>query len=329
MKKGMKKFAALIMALCFGLSVCGCMGKVIAEDKTKLDLPQIDPDDGASRERVVTLYYRLANEKYLAGVEGKVTVRNGERTEAAVIRALMEGSALSPGVTMLIPSAVSLKEVSFEEGVLYVTLSEEFLNDDMVTSVKEGDYLKEKDYNDAVKAATEEMYLVRRLGVQSIVNTITGNNGDVKVQILIERGGKGRQISLGELGYEGMDKVFVDPMGYDEDLVANEQSIAACMLEHMVNTDYERAYALITEGYDAYKPAYDEFAAQISELGSVLSYEVTEGGSNANGTYVMVNVRLASADGTVKRVSNAMLYMAKENNIYKVSYSSLKKLMES
>ena len=329
MKKSIKRITALFMVLCFGLSAGGCMGKVIAEDRTRLDLPQIDPEDGAARDIDVTLYYRLANEEYIAGVEGKVTVRGGERTETAVIRALIEGSSVSPGVTMLIPSAASLQEISYEDGVLYVTLSEEFFSEDMVTSIKEEDYLKEKDYNDAVKAATEEMYLVRRLGVMSIVNTLAGNNADVKVQILIERGGRGRQISLEELGYEGMDKVLMDPMGYDEAVVANEQRIAACMLEHMVKGEYDRAHALITEGYDAYKPASGEFEDQMSELGTVLSYEVTDGGVNANGTYVMVNVRLESPDGTVKRVSNAILYMAKENNIYKVSYSSLKKLMES
>ena len=324
-----KRLAALILALCFGLSAGGCMSKVIAEDKTRLDLPQIDPEDGALREIAVTLYYRLTNEEYLVGVESKVSVRGRERTEAAVIRTLMEGSSVSPGVTMLIPSAVSLQEVFYEEGVLYVTLSDAFLNEDMVNSVKEEDYLKEKDYNDAVKAATKEMYLVRRLGVLSIVNTITGNNDDVKVQILIERGGKARQLSLGDLGYEGMDKILMEPMGYDEEVVANEERIAGCMLEHMVNEEYEMAYTLIGERFDTYKPAYDEFEAQIRSLGTVMSYEITDSGSNGNGTYVMANVRISTPDGTVKRISNATLYMAKENNIYKVSYSSLKKLMES
>ncbi len=329
MKKNIKRIAALILMLCLGLSAGGCMGKVIAEDKTRLDLPQIDPEDGALRELEVILYYRLTNEEYLVGVEGKVPVRGGERTEAAVIRALMDGSSVSPGVSMLIPSAASLQGVSYEEGVLYVTLSEAFLNEDIVNSVKEEDYLKEKDYNDAVKAATREMYLVRRLGVLSIVNTIAGNNEDVKVQILIDRGGRTRRLSLGELGYEGMDKMLTEPMGYDEEVVANEVHIAECMFEHMVNGEYELAYTLIGERFDTYKPAYDEYEAQIQSLGTVMSYEITDTGSNGNGTYVMANVRISTPDGTVKRISNATLYMAKENNIYKVSYSSLKKLMES
>lgn len=329
MKQYIKKLAALMMVLCFALSAGGCMGKVIAEDNAKLNLPQIDPEDGASRELAVTLYYRLTNEEYLVGVESKVPVRNGERTEAAVIRALKEGSAVSSGVTMLIPSAASLQELLYEDGVLYVTLSEEFLNEDMVTSIKEEDYLKEKDYNNAVKAATKEMYLVRRLGVLSIVNTIAGNNKDVKVQILIERGGEGRKLSYQELGFESLGGELIEPMGYDDEAVANDQRIAECMLEHMVKGEYEMAYTLITAGLDAYKPTYAEFETQMRGLGTVVSYEVTDSGSDGNGMYVLANVRISTPTGTVKRISNVALYMAKENNIYKVSYGSLKKLMES
>ena len=329
MKHNINKLTALIMVLCFALSAGGCMGKVIAEDNAKLNLPQIDPEDGASRELPVTLYYRLTNEEYLVGVESKVSVRGGERTEAAVIRALKEGSAVSSGVTMLIPSAASLQELSYEDGVLYVTLSEEFLNEDMVTSIKEEDYLKEKDYNNAVKSATKEMYLVRRLSVLSIVNTIAGNNKDVKVQILIERGGESGKLSYEELGFESMGRVLMEPMEYNEEVVANDRRIAECMLEHMVKGEYEMAYTLITAGFDEYKPAYAEFEAQMRGLGAVISYEVTDSDSNANGMYVLANVRIETPNGTVKRISNAMLYMAKENNIYKVNYDSLKKLMES
>ena len=72
MKHNINKLTALIMVLCFALSAGGCMGKVIAEDNAKLNLPQIDPEDGASRELPVTLYYRLTNEEYLVGVESKV-----------------------------------------------------------------------------------------------------------------------------------------------------------------------------------------------------------------------------------------------------------------
>lgn len=329
MKQNVKKLIALFMVLCFALSAGGCMGKVIAEDDDKMNLPSIDPEDGASRELPVTLYYRLANEELLVGVESKVSVRAGERTEAAVIRALKEGSAVSSGVAVLIPSAASLRELSYEDGVLYVTLSEEFLNEDMVSSINEEDYLKEKDYNNAVKAATKEMYLVRRLSVLSIVNTIAGNNKDVKVQILIERGGESGKLSYEELGFESMGRVLMEPMEYNEEVVANDRRIAGCMLEHMVKGEYEMAYTLITAGFDEYKPAYAEFEAQMRGLGAVISYEVTDSDSNANGMYVLANVRIETPNGTVKRISNAMLYMAKENNIYKVNYDSLKKLMES
>lgn len=319
----------MVLVICLALSMTGCMGKVIAEDGAQSDLPQIDPEDGASRELGVTLYYRLANEEYLVGVEKRISVRSGERTEAAVIRGLLENTYVSSGVTGLIPSAVSVKELEYEDGVLYVTLSEDFLNEDIITAVRAEDYLKEKDYNSAVKAATREMYLVRRLGVLSIVNTITGSGENVKVQILIERNGKGEQLPLEELGFEGEPGEFIQPMEFDEAAVANEERTAACLLGHMASGEYEKAYVLVAENDDEYRPAYADFETIMRSLGTISSCEVTGMGSDDNGTYVLANVRLTSASGTVKRVSNAVLYMVKEGNIYKMSYGSLKKLMES
>ncbi len=329
MRRNIKRLSALIMTLCFAFSACGCMGKVIAEDRIKLDLPQIDPEDGASRELPITLYYRLANEEYLIGVEGSVSVRSGERIETAVIRGLMEGSSVIPGVAVLIPSAASLQEVIYEDGVLYVTLSEEFLNEDIVASIREEDYLKEKDYNNAVKAATREMYLTRRLGVMSIINTIAGSGEEVKVQVMVEQGGTARPLTPAQLGLEAADFLFAEPMSYDDSVVANEERIAACMLEHMVKGEYEMAYTLIANDIDAQKPAYADFESGMRGLGSVVSYEITGSGSDGSGRYVVANVRISSPNGTVKRVTNAVLYMMKENNIYKVGYGSLKKLMES
>lgn len=329
MKHRIKGLFALMMVLCMGLSLCGCMGKVIAEDSIKLDLPQIDPEDGASRELTVTLYYRLANEEYLVGVEGRVPVRSGERTEAAVIRGLMDGVSMSSGMTGLISSAVSVKGLEYDGGVLYVTLSEEFLNEDIIASVREEDYLKEKDYNNAVKAATREMYLIRRLGVLSIVNTIAGSGENVKVQILVERNEKSEQLTLNELGFDGNENELIQPMDFDQAVVANEERIAECLMEHMVRGEYERAYVLVGEDNDEYKPAYADFETVMRGLGTVASYEITGTGNDERGTYVLANVRLVSSSGIVKRVSNAVLYTVKEGNISKVGYGSLKKLMES
>lgn len=330
MKLRVKKCAALLLALCMGIGMSGCMARVIAEDSVKLDLPDIDPEDGAARELAVTLYYRLANEEYLIGVNGRVSVRSGERAEAAVIRALTGAGSVPAGVAAVIPADVSVQELAYEDGLLSVTLSGEFLNEDMVTSIKEEDYLREKDYNNAVRSATQEMYTARRLGVLSIVNTIAGSGEDVKVQIYVQQGGSSAvRLTWEQLGLADGGSSFLEPMGFVEEVVAAEKDIAACMLGRMQNEDYEKAYALVTESRDAAKPSYDEFEAEMRGLGKVVSYEITDSGTDDNGLYVLANVRISSPGGTVKRISNAALYMAKEGEIYKVGYGSLLKLMES
>ena len=329
MTHNVKKYAVLLLSLCFALSICGCMGRVIAEDE-QLDLPEIDPEDGAIKELDVALYYRLANEEYLVEVNDSVSVRPGESTEAAGIRALTEGSPVPPGFTAPIPSNASVQSIVYKDDVLYVTLSDGFLNEDIITTIREEDYLKEKDYNAAVKAATKEMYLMRRLGVYSIVNTIAGSSEDIKVQVLLEtKEGQETQIALEQLGIDDIEGALLGPVGFEESVIATEDRIAACLFEHMIDGEYDMAHMLVAESRDAAKPSAEEFETAMSSLGTVVSYEITDMGSDDNGRYVLANVRIASPTGTVKRISNAVLYMEKESDIYKVGYGSLKKLMES
>ena len=75
---------SMLLAVC---CMTGCFGKMIVQDEEHAELPDVDPEDGVEKTVAVKLYYRLTNEEYLAGVESSVTVRAGERTETAVIRA--------------------------------------------------------------------------------------------------------------------------------------------------------------------------------------------------------------------------------------------------
>lgn len=317
----------LAAAFCF----TGCMGKVITEDPLYQELPDVDPDDGVEKEVNVTLYYRLTNEAYLVGINRNVTVMAGERTESAVIRALIEGvPMLVSDISALFPRGTRIEDTAFENGILYVTLSREFLDEAIVNSIDRDVYLSEESYYEALYLATQEMYLMRRLAVMSIVNTIAGSGRDVKVQMLIqEEDGEPRRFTEAELGIS-KEETLVDSLSFDKDIIITSEIVVRCFLEHIANRAYEKAYVLLAESdyTGAARPAYEDFEAKVVGTGRMESYEITGMHSDEAGEYALVDIYYQTEDGLIKRVNNARLYVEEDGEVYKVSYSSFDAIME-
>ena len=226
---------SMLLAVC---CMTGCFGKMIVQDEEHAELPDVDPEDGVEKTVAVKLYYRLTNEEYLAGVESSVTVRAGERTETAVIRTLIEGvPPLASNVSALFPSGTSIENTYYEKGILYVTLSKEVLEDSIIASLKEEDYQSPEDYQQAVDEATREMYLRRRLGVLSIVNTIAGSDEGSRVQIMVnnEGSGTGSRMPYETFGFEKRQGEIMEPMGFDESVVVTPEKVVGCLFERIAN----------------------------------------------------------------------------------------------
>ena len=140
---------------------------------------------------------------------------------------------------------------------MYVTLSAEFFNTNIVDeAVADGSRLMENgllsraEYEARVENAREEMYLARRLAAQSIVNTITANRPDVSVQLLFELNGSAARVRRTELGLETFGSGshdLLEPMGFDDSYVITAPGVVACLLEHIQNGEYDKAYPLIAE----------------------------------------------------------------------------------
>ena len=331
MKK--RRFVTVILlvlaaAFCF----TGCMGKVITEDPLYQELPDVDPDDGVEKEVNVTLYYRLTNEAYLVGINRSVTVLAGERTESAVIRTLIEGvPMLVSDISALFPRDTRIEDVTFENGILYVTLSPEFLDEAIVNSIDRDVYLSEESYYEALYLATQEMYLVRRLAVMSIVNTIAGSGRDVKVQLMIQgEDGEPRRFTEAELGIS-KEENLVDSLGFDKEIIITSEKVAQCFLDHIVNREYEKAYVLLAESdyKGAARPAYADFEAKVVNAGRMESYDITGMHSDDAGEYALVDIDYQAKDGMIKHVNNARLYLEEDGEVYKVSYSSFDAIMEN
>ena len=288
-KNTLRLTALLTAALMLLLTLCGCSRGMIKEDSVHEDLPDIDPEAGIAKDMRAKLYYRLTDEAYLVGVTATITVYAGEREERAMIRTLMEGTPpLSGNISAVIPTGTEIVDVSLEGAILYVTLSAEFFNTNIVdeaiadgSRLMENGLLSRAEYEARVENAREEMYLARRLAAQSIVNTITANRPDVSVQLLFELNGSAARVRRTELGLEtfgGGSHDLLEPMEFDDSYVITAPGVVACLLEHIQNGEYDKAYPLIAELEQggAQKPDYASFETYMASLAKIKSFSVRE-----------------------------------------------------
>ena len=212
-QRGFLRAVALLLAGCC-LLLAGCTSRIIQEDRLQDNLPVLDPEDGVARDISVVLYYRLTGEAYLVPVTRNISVRANERTETAMIRTLLEGvpqQSLSGNVSATFPEGTKLVDVSRDSGILYVTLSREFLDTSNVEAVRQATSSYgntpegQQRAQQAIQLATEEMYLMRRMGVYSLVNTLCEYSREqIRVQILVDvdGSGEGERLPLEEMGLD-------------------------------------------------------------------------------------------------------------------------------
>jgi len=320
----------------------GCAIGGIRQDPTDDGLPQIDPEDGVTRDMTVTLYYRLTNENYLAGITRSISVRANERVEKAMIRTLLEGvplQALSGNVSPLFPEDTSIVDVSVMGGIMYVTLSKEFLDISAYDETRaaaefslESNTISWETYDRMLQEAYNELLFTRRLAIYSLVNTITKFNSSVRVQVLVDEtgSGTGERIKLSDLGLnagDGADSQLLEPMRFVNDCVVTPEIIAQCVLTRLVNGEYELAYPLFSEddGSGVQKPQYANFETEMLSLGSLESFTTNGYSLGEDEAYARISVDLnfLSANGEVKELKNSTLKLKREGDLYKLGYGTL------
>lgn len=139
----------------------------------------------AGRIMTATLYFSDSQAMYLVGEKRDVTVNDGDKPEAAVIRELLKGPK-TDDLWDAIPEGTKLLSVNTKNGLCTVDLSSEFVD------------------NSPGGTASE------RMAIYSVVNSLTSLEGVNKVQFLIN--GKKREI------YTHM--IFDEPIARDNDIIA-------------------------------------------------------------------------------------------------------------
>lgn len=322
----------LVMALVFIFLLSGCFVK-IREIENDAVLPQIDPEEGVTRQVQCSLYYSLIDREAVIKINSTIYVKSYETVENAVLRALSETpQEHSDLVASVLPKGTEAISSQREGSILYITLSKEFLNKAELESRRqeieeEKDRLRPGEYESILNALDEEYFKAMRLSVYSIVNSLLSVTDVDRIQLLVDKNGTGEGVrpALYEVGLsEDIESgELVEPMPLVTSQTATPATIVELLLDHLILEDYERAYdyfALVGTNNE-YKPALTEFEDELSSVCKITEYGMQGYVQNPDGK-AMVRFRLVIEReiGIPEIIYNDGLILLEEGGIYLADY---------
>lgn len=282
---------------------------------------EINPTEGAPNlvERDVLLYFGMSKEGMLVGEERTIYTPVNLRVEEAILTALIAGPANNNrDFKGLINPHTKIVQMTESGDTFIVTLSNEFLN---------WNFLLQND-------SSEEDTQLKMLAVKSIVNTIIEASGYARVQILVDRDDSktGQRIQLEELGM-GEKSGVLEPQERDDALLWTAGNAAKKIVSFLQNKEYASLYEM-TAKYDETGAEKMQEAAFIgmlqNEANITLDSFFVEGEAESvkdNQVYLLCTYTHIGEDGEPKRIENIPLCMRKDNGIWKMSETAIKKLI--
>ncbi len=343
----MKASRLIILTACvlaMLIAANGCTYGIHA-DNTLEDLPEIDPEAGIARELSVRLFFRLANEDCLVGITETVEVGTDERVEVAMVSALInEPEDLADGTRSPFPQGTRVVDVQSENNIHYVTLSSEFLSEELYYAEKaKADLLLSNgsismaQYNRTIGEARGEMLMLRRLSLYAIVNTLTQLDDKLSVQVMVEQSDStpAARLTRAQIGLNsvvGSLNVAVEPMGYLESVVATPMIIVQCAFADIASGDYENAYTLFarsTANGRGLRPAFEKAAEDMRSLGKLTKYDANAYLVDSSGTavYVSATVEIERLNGSVDSIASSNILMFREDGLYKIDYDTFMNIL--
>jgi len=313
----MKRAIIGVMILLLVVPLLGCFWR--QENEPPKETKQINPDEeAANKEKVsITLYFGYKDEFLLAGEPRVIDAPINGRLETAVLKELIKGpSPENQTLSALIDPGLQVESVSESGEYLFVTLNNVFL----------------ESFRDVT---TEEGKKKQQLAVYSIVNTMVELGGYSRVQLFvdIDGSGLGQRIKMSDAGFENTGDALLEPMGFTGGIVLNPKNTVAEFLKSYANKDYERMYDFIA-GHDPSgdeRPIEEEFLSGVVSFNSgieeyaVMDYYMSPDGISC---VAFMNFKVTKTNGTSQEMTDIPLILVREENIWKISYSSFKKVFQ-
>lgn len=308
---------AILIIFSVVILIMAYVGCGVQKESNKSNMPDINPNAQAANKDTakVTLYFSYMGESLLAGETRTIDVPVNDKIEAAVIRELIAGpSSGRDDLKGLFWGNVKLANVDSTSAsdILFVTLSSDFVS----TSPKK------VALEDGIEANQKKM------AIYSIVDTIVQMGNYSKVQIQADRKGNktGERITLSEAGWGGDTSTYLEPQAWNGDIVLTPAKTLTEALKSFQSKDWTRLH-----NFTAYKSqdgtvtpdsSSDALATQGNSLQSYNTKEaiVSDDGQTA---VVLLDYTLSTRGGDTINRTDIPAKMIKENDVWKLSYTSL------
>jgi len=319
----MKKLCLLLLC-CLLLTGCASVGNPLeqAEATPVPGLPMTlhsaeAPLDNADKMEI-TLFYRYQESGMLGSETRSITVPKDESPEMVTVRQLLAGPQAShTDLTRLFPHNTSVVNVTAGEDTLYITLSEDLLSDAVPQQWQDD------------PAWQQEAPLRRKLTMQSLAATMTENFSYPYIQVLISYN-RSTSVSMRLENSYFLDgrTGLADRLTRDERLLLTMQNTALTILKAWQERDYELLYRFTVAEHDE-MPAYTDFVEQLDSCAILTDYSASAGHVAAGSRRATVTLDLTyRQDGQEQRCAAYPLWLDREDNIWKISYESLLRLMQ-
>lgn len=284
--------------------------------------------DTTGSYRRVALYFRFGDEPYLSTETRTVDTSLDVMIEQRVIEELLKGpSASHPELNTLFLPNVRVLKVEDKEGLLYVTLSREFLG---VPHAAPADWKDNEEWR-------TEITRWRRLALESIVNSVTELGRYARVQLLIDMDNEGdqqptrpeRSLFYGDV--REIDAIMLDRVERVDDSILTARNTARVLMNALSIGGWEQLYHFTAsrDAAGAVKPPREEFTAHLGGLGKLSGYVIGDAAVSNDGqsATVTLSYTLASSEDKTSGEIIFPLKLLRESEIWKVTYPELKALL--
>ena len=286
-----------------------------SEDKIYIDA------DPQPTEVTITLYYKHEVADFLVPEQRNV-YKDKQSLEQLVVEELLKGPQ-NFGKVMVMPSEVSVIDVTRKGNTVFVNLSSEFMNDIDLNTIPGKQNVSEEDKKDVLAE-------MKRLAVYSIVNSITDLEGGLQVKLLVDN----RQLTYKELGtqllIENMSNIDANtPMisiDRDKDFILSPSRAVEYVLKGMTGEPnyeivYKFLYSKTVDGGDF--PPVEEFQKLMTAID--ISLETDENPideeeikSDGDTAYVTTHYLIKYGDGKEELREKDVFTVVREDGIWKV-----------
>ena len=306
----MKRYIRLISLLCFAVLLCGCTAAVPSQNelppRENPITPVAEAPDALRTDAEVMLYFRYADQPYLAQEVRTVTQLPSQAWEQTLINALLSGPEThSSRLTPLFPEGTRLISTSREGRTLFVTFSDEIMNgySDEPASWQ----------NDARLA--QEIPLRRKLCMQSLVATVTENSDIDRVQVFVEQSAAASSQRLPQAYFKTTESdTPAPPLTRDGSVLLTPDNTVQAMIRAWLTQDWSTLYCYLPE--DGSHLDLRSFTDTMEALPRLIDCTASSGSISADGQPASFALSATVADGQSSRTESGMLRLTRSGAVW-------------